>query len=72
MSRDERVCIIGMGYIGLPTAALIADSGCKVLGVDINSSVVQTINSGKIHIIEPDLERYVSKAVALGNLKAST
>ncbi|MFM9027943.1 MAG: hypothetical protein ACKOQ6_08090, partial [Bacteroidota bacterium] len=50
------VTILGMGYIGLPTAALIASRGMKVYGVDVNRSVVDTINNGKFHIVEPDLE----------------
>ncbi len=66
------VVTIGLGYIGLPTSALIASRGTNVLGVDINKSVVDTINQGKIHIVEPDLDAIVSKAVANGNLKAAT
>ena len=66
------VVTIGLGYIGLPTSALIASHGTNVLGVDINKKVVDTINNGKIHIIEPDLENIVSKAVSKGYLRAST
>ena len=66
------IVTIGLGYIGLPTAALMASKGANVLGIDINQSVVDTINQGKIHIIEPDLEQIVSEAVYKGNLKAST
>jgi len=66
------VVTIGLGYIGLPTSALIASHGTNVLGVDINQSVVDTINEGKIHIVEPDLDKIVSTAVSKGNLKAST
>jgi UDP-N-acetyl-D-mannosaminuronic acid dehydrogenase len=66
------VVTIGLGYIGLPTSALIASHGTNVLGVDINQSVVDTINEGKIHIVEPDLDKIVSAAVSKGNLKAST
>ena len=69
---NPEVVTIGLGYIGLPTSALIASHGTNVLGVDINQSVVDTINQGKIHIVEPDLENIVSKAVSKGNLKAST
>jgi len=65
------VVIIGLGYIGLPTSALIASHGTNVLGVDINQKVVDTINQGKIHIVEPDLEKIVSLAVSKGNLKAA-
>ena len=66
------VVIIGLGYIGLPTSALIASSGTHVLGVDINQKVVDNINKGKIHIVEPDLDAIVSKAVLNGFFKAST
>lgn len=66
------VVTIGLGYIGLPTSALIASHGTNVLGVDINQNVVNTINQGKIHIVEPDLSEIVSKAVSNGFLKAST
>ena len=63
---------MGLGYIGLPTAALIASKGIQVLGVDIQQSVVDTINEGKIHIIEPDLDGIVKHGVERGHLKAST
>ncbi len=66
------VVTIGLGYIGLPTSALIASHGTNVLGVDINQLVVDTINEGKIHIVEPDLDKIVSAAVSKGNLKAAT
>ncbi len=69
---NPKVVTIGLGYIGLPTSALIASHATNVLGVDINQQVVNTINEGKIHIVEPDLENIVSKAVLKGNLKAST
>ena len=68
---NPEVVTIGLGYIGLPTSALIASKGTKVLGVDINRSVVETVNKGKIHIIEPDLEDIVEKCVNSGNLYAS-
>ena len=66
---NPEVVTIGLGYIGLPTSALIASHGTNVLGVDINQSVVDTINQGKIHIVEPDLDEIVSKAVSNGFLK---
>ena len=66
------VVMIGLGYIGLPTAALIAQNQTYVHGVDINSDVVETINQGKIHIIEPELDSAVAKAVEEGFLKAAT
>lgn len=69
---NPEVVTIGLGYIGLPTSALIASHGTNVLGVDINQSVVDTINKGKIHIVEPELDQIVSKAVFSGCFKAST
>jgi UDP-N-acetyl-D-mannosaminuronic acid dehydrogenase len=65
---QQRVCVIGLGYIGLPTATFIANAGYKVSGVDINKRAIEIINQGKIHIIEPGLEILVAKAVATGNL----
>ena len=69
---NPEVVTVGLGYIGLPTSALIASKGTNVLGVDINQRVVDTINEGKIHIVEPDLDEIVSKAVFNGFFKAST
>ena len=69
---SQKVVMIGLGYIGLPTAALIANSDIQVHGVDINPQVVETINAGKIHIVEPSLDKAVASAVAKGFLKAST
>lgn len=66
------VAVIGLGYIGLPTAAIIARSGCKVLGVDVSDHVVETINRGEIHIEEVDLDGLVQGVVARGLLSAST
>ena len=66
------VVTIGLGYIGLPTSALMATKGKKVLGVDIDQDVVDTINNGDIHIIEPELDIVVKKSVDEGNLIAST
>ena len=66
----EKICIVGLGYIGLPTAALLASSGYRVHGVDVVQSVVDTINQGKIHIVEPELGELVKKSVESGNLKA--
>ena len=69
--NGRSVAIIGLGYIGLPTAALIARSGMQVLGVDISRVVVDTINSGRIHIEEVDLDGLVQGVVARGALRAS-
>jgi UDP-N-acetyl-D-mannosaminuronic acid dehydrogenase len=66
------VVMVGLGYIGLPTAALIAQNKTAVHGVDINPNVVNTINKGKIHIVEPDLGIAVSQAVSNGYLIADT
>ncbi len=65
------VCVLGMGYIGLPTAALLANAGHNVLGVDINPDVVNTINQGSIHIEEPGLAQAVKTAVDSGKLTAA-
>ena len=72
MSKKPSVVMIGLGYIGLPTAALIAQNKTYVHGVDINPSVVETINQGKIHIVEPELDVAVAEAVKQGYLKAAT
>ena len=69
---NQKVVMIGLGYIGLPTAALIANNNIHVHGVDINPQVVATINAGKIHIVEPSLDQAVATAVAEGFLKAAT
>ena len=66
--HDKKVCVVGLGYIGLPTAALLATSGYEVIGVDVNQHVVDTINRGQIHIVEPDLDAYVSSAGHIGPL----
>ncbi|HHX61165.1 MAG TPA: UDP-N-acetyl-D-mannosamine dehydrogenase, partial [Epulopiscium sp.] len=58
-----KVTTLGLGYIGLPTSALIASHGISVHGVDISHHVVDTINAGKIHIVEPDLDKAVASAV---------
>ena len=67
---ETKVVTIGLGYIGLPTSALIAQNGIQVHGVDINQSVVDTINKGEIHIVEPSLDIAVAEAVQNGFLKA--
>lgn len=69
---QPKVTTLGLGYIGLPTSALIASHSIPVHGVDISQSVVDTINAGKIHIVEPDLDKAVASAVASGYLKADT
>lgn len=69
---SQNVVMIGLGYIGLPTAALIASKKINVLGVDINQKVVDTINKGDIHIVEPKLDTLVKEVVTQGYLKAAT
>ena len=66
----ETISVIGLGYIGLPTAAMFAAYGKNVIGVDVNQHAVDTINRGEIHIVEPDLDAIVHKAVSDGKLKA--
>ena len=67
----KKVVFLGLGYIGLPTAAVAANHGYQVVGVDVNPAVVDTINQGKIHIVEPDLADVVKQAVNNGALRAS-
>jgi len=69
---NASVAVIGLGYIGLPTAAVIARSGMTVLGIDVSAHVVETVNSGRIHIEEVDLDGLVQGVVARGTLRAST
>lgn len=69
---QRKVTTLGLGYIGLPTSALIASHKVPVHGVDISQHVVDTINAGNIHIVEPELDKAVANAVAAGFLKAST
>ena len=68
----ETISVVGLGYIGLPTAAMFASRKKKVIGVDVNQHAVDTINRGEIHIVEPDLDMLVSAAVQQGYLKAVT
>ncbi len=68
--QSKTVCVMGLGYIGLPTAALLANRKYHVHGVDVVQSTVDTINHGKIHIVEPDLDTFVRSAVNSGNLIA--
>lgn len=70
MKQSKKICIIGLGYIGLPTAALLANRGYDVHGVDVVQSTVDIINRGQIHIVEPELDTFVQAAVNSGKLKA--
>ncbi|MGC3339089.1 UDP-N-acetyl-D-mannosamine dehydrogenase, partial [Pseudomonas aeruginosa] len=68
----QTISVIGLGYIGLPTAAVFASRQKKVIGVDVNQAAVDTINRGEIHIVEPDLDMVVHAAVTEGYLRATT
>jgi len=72
MSKIATVSVIGMGYIGLPTCAIFARSGLNVIGIDVNADVVEKVNRGEIHIVEPELDGVVQKVVSSGKLRAST
>lgn len=64
------ICVVGLGYIGLPTASVFATRGKQVYGLDVSEHVVHTINRGEIHIVEPDLDVLVRAAVGSGHLTA--
>ncbi|WP_141678364.1 UDP-N-acetyl-D-mannosamine dehydrogenase, partial [Pseudomonas sp. AU12215] len=67
----QTISVVGLGYIGLPTAAVFASRNKMVIGVDVNPLAIQTINRGEIHIVEPDLDKVVQAAVANGYLRAT-
>ena len=69
---QQTICVLGLGYIGLPTASFLATKGCKVIGVDVSNEVVDTINRAEVHIQEPELDVLVRSAVHSGNLTAQT
>ena len=69
--RCEKVLVVGLGYIGLPTAAVIANRGIDVVGLEVNEQAIETINAGKIHIVEPDLDIAVRSAVTMKKLRAT-
>jgi len=68
----KTVCVVGLGYIGLPTAAMLASSGHEVIGCDVNTAVVASINAGQAHFQEPDLQMLLQAAVQTGRLRAQT
>jgi UDP-N-acetyl-D-mannosaminuronic acid dehydrogenase len=70
--KFKTVSVVGLGYIGLPTAAVLASRGIEVIGVDVSNKAVETINAGKIHIVEPDLDIVVRSTVSVGKLRATT
>ena len=67
----QKICVLGLGYIGLPTAATFAMHGLRVVGVDINRRVIDTLSNGDIHIHEPGLRMVVESALHSGNLSVS-
>ena len=72
MKDISSVAVIGLGYIGLPTAAILAENGTRVFGVDVNQKTVDAVNAGQVPFVEPDLGEFVERAVAQGLLSAST
>jgi UDP-N-acetyl-D-mannosaminuronic acid dehydrogenase len=72
MTAIKTVAVIGLGYIGLPTAAILATNGLSVLGVDVNQETVDAVNRGEVPFVEPDLAVHVAGAVSQGHLKATT
>jgi UDP-N-acetyl-D-mannosaminuronic acid dehydrogenase len=68
----RKISVIGLGYIGLPTAAMFASKGVEVVGVDVDARIVDMINQGRIHIVEPDLDVFVEAAVKKGFLRATS
>ncbi len=70
--KFNKICVMGLGYIGLPTASTFATNGIKVLGVDVNANIIQTLQKGDIHIHEPGLRTVVEAAINSGNLTVST
>ena len=72
MENIKTVAVIGLGYIGLPTAAILASKGIDVVGVDVKQSTVDAVNRGELPFVEPDLGTYIAGAVTQGNLSAST
>ncbi len=68
----DTVCVVGLGYVGLPTAAILASRGIRVTGADVNAETVALINQGRIHIVEPDLDIMVQATVQTGRLRATT
>ena len=69
---DKQVMVVGLGYVGLPSAAVIADNGFKVIGYDINELAINKINNGEVHLAEDGLESLVKKVVNLNKLRATT
>lgn len=70
--KFDQICMVGLGYIGLPTAVVFALRGVNVIGLDVNSRAVDKINRGEAHIVEPGLEHALRRTVAAGHLRATT
>src|SRR5699024_4523075 len=70
MSKGHVVCVVGLGYIGLPTATILATAGSTVIGVDVSERTVEAVNAGRVPFVEPDLESVVAGVVAQGRLRA--
>ena len=68
----QKICVLGLGYIGLPTAAVFASNGLKVIGVDVNPRVIETLRNGEVHIYEPGLLDLFKQSVHSGNFAFST
>ena len=72
MHSFSRIAVVGLGYIGLPTAAVFAENGVEVVGIDVNPDVVESINQGRPHFGEPNLDALVRRVVEGGKLRATT
>ncbi len=70
--KFEKICVLGLGYIGLPTASTFATHGIQVVGVDVNPHIIETLQSGELHIYEPGLRDLVQMAIQKGNLQIQT
>lgn len=68
----KNITVLGLGYIGLPTAIVLAKAGHQVNGFDVNESIIETLNSGKIHIVENNLQEAYSQVLESGKFKAFT
>ena len=70
-ATERRISVVGLGYIGLPTAVSLADAGFQVTGVDVDPRVIEAVNGGRAHIVEPGLEHLLHSVVKKGRLKAT-
>jgi UDP-N-acetyl-D-mannosaminuronic acid dehydrogenase len=72
LQYSQTVCVVGLGYVGLPTAALVSNAGIPVIGLDVSAHAVAKVNAGEVHIREPGLQELVASAVSKGLLRATT